>query len=158
MWLLTPYIHPQPGPQSNYNRAHKRTRCVVERGIGQLKRRFHVLHGEIRLTPEKASRVISVCAILHNLCKQRNIPQPEKEEEEDDDDDDDDNGGGMLMGQDHHGLLEDWQELGLEREGQEPGMERGGGNRRGPGGRGQEPGARGAGERWPARSIALSGS
>ncbi|KAJ8384433.1 hypothetical protein AAFF_G00205660 [Aldrovandia affinis] len=80
-WLLTPYIHPQPGPQSNYNR-----------GIGQLKRRFHVLHGEIRLTPEKASRVITVCAILHNLCKQRNIPQPEEEEEEEEDDDD--NGGG----------------------------------------------------------------
>ncbi|KAJ8400753.1 hypothetical protein AAFF_G00395220 [Aldrovandia affinis] len=76
-------------------RAHKRTRCVVERGIGQLKRRFHVLHGEIRLTPEKASsRVITVCAILHNLCKQRNIPQPEEEEEEEEDDDDDDNGGG----------------------------------------------------------------
>ncbi|KAJ8391368.1 hypothetical protein AAFF_G00089980 [Aldrovandia affinis] len=71
-------------------RAHKRTRCVVERGIGQLKWRFHVLHGEIRLTPEKASRVITVCAILHNLCKQHNIPQPEEEEEEDDDD----NGGG----------------------------------------------------------------
>ena len=49
-----------------------------------MKRRFHVLHGEIRLTPEGASTVITVCAILHNLCKRRNIPQP------DDDDDDDD--------------------------------------------------------------------
>ena len=49
-----------------------------------MKRRFHVLHGEIRLTPERASTVITVCAILHNLCKRRNIPQP------DDDDDDDD--------------------------------------------------------------------
>ena len=48
-----------------------------------MKRRFHVLHGEIRLTPERASTVITVCAILHNLCKRRNIPQP------DDDDDDD---------------------------------------------------------------------
>ncbi|KAK9976517.1 hypothetical protein ABG768_021722 [Culter alburnus] len=66
-WLLTPYIHPHPGPQLNYNRAHKKTRSVVERGIGQMKRRFHVLHGEIRLTPEKASRIITVCAILHNL-------------------------------------------------------------------------------------------
>ncbi|KAJ8411826.1 hypothetical protein AAFF_G00154640 [Aldrovandia affinis] len=63
-------------------RAHKRTRCVVERGIGQLKRRFHVLHGEIWLTPEKASRVITVCAILHNLCKQHNIPQPEEEDDD----------------------------------------------------------------------------
>ena len=68
-------------------RAHKHTRNVVERGIGQMKRRFHVLHGEIRLTPERASTVITVCAILHNLCKRRNIPQPD-----DDDDDDDDDG------------------------------------------------------------------
>ena len=48
-----------------------------------MKRRFHVLHGEIRLTPERASTVITVCAILHNLCKRSTIPQP------DDDDDDD---------------------------------------------------------------------
>ena len=62
---------------------HTNARNVVERGIGQMKRWFHVLHGEIRLTPERASTVITVCAILHNLCKRRNIPQP------DDDDDDD---------------------------------------------------------------------
>ncbi|KAK0149989.1 hypothetical protein N1851_009222 [Merluccius polli] len=42
-----------------------------------MKHRFHVLHGEIRLSPERASTVITVCAILHNLCKRRNIPQPQ---------------------------------------------------------------------------------
>lgn len=65
-----------------------------------MKRRFHVLHGEIRLSPEKASRIITACAILHNVCKQRNIPQPEENEDdenenddyEDDDDDADDDG------------------------------------------------------------------
>ncbi|KAK0156392.1 hypothetical protein N1851_000308 [Merluccius polli] len=31
-----------------------------------MKRRFHVLHGEIRLSPERASTVITVCANLHN--------------------------------------------------------------------------------------------
>ncbi|KAK0145638.1 hypothetical protein N1851_015420 [Merluccius polli] len=46
--------------------AQKNTQNVVERGIGQMKRRFHVLHGEIRLSPERASTVITVCAILHN--------------------------------------------------------------------------------------------
>ena len=54
-----------------------------------MKRRFHVLHGEIRLSPERASTVITVCAILHNLCKRRNIPQPDEDDEEDDDQDDD---------------------------------------------------------------------
>ncbi|XP_046574062.1 putative nuclease HARBI1 [Haliotis rubra] len=35
-WLLTPFIQPQTGQQARYNRSHKATRCVVERGIGQL--------------------------------------------------------------------------------------------------------------------------
>ncbi|KAK0154966.1 putative nuclease HARBI1 [Merluccius polli] len=65
-WLLTPYLNPQPGAQLKYNIAHKNTRNVVERGIGQMKRRFHVLHGKIRLSPERASTLITVCAILHN--------------------------------------------------------------------------------------------
>lgn len=76
-WLLTPYLRPQPGAQSRYNVAHKRTRSVVERGIGQLKRRFHVLHSEIRVTPPvKVCKLILVCGMLHNICKDRNIPIP----------------------------------------------------------------------------------
>lgn len=59
------------------NRAHKKTRSVVERGIGQLKRRFHVLHGEIRLEPPlKVCKVVEVCALLHNICKNMNIQMP----------------------------------------------------------------------------------
>ncbi|XP_048244734.1 putative nuclease HARBI1 [Haliotis rufescens] len=73
-WLLTPFLRPLPGPQTNYNRSHKRTRSIVERAIGQLKRRFPVLHGEIRLKPEKACKVIIACAVLHNICKDRHIP------------------------------------------------------------------------------------
>ncbi|KAG5847057.1 hypothetical protein ANANG_G00121760, partial [Anguilla anguilla] len=60
-WLLTPFPRPQPGAQQNYNRAHRCTRSVVERGIDQWKRRFHVLHGEIRQTPQKASNIIMAC-------------------------------------------------------------------------------------------------
>ena len=51
-----------------------------------MKRCFHVLHGEIRLSPERASTVITVFALLHDLCKQRNIPQPDDDEDEDEDD------------------------------------------------------------------------
>ena len=57
-----------------------------------MKRRFHVLHGEIRLTPERGSTVITVCAILHNLCKQRNITKPDDDDDDDDEEDDDDDG------------------------------------------------------------------
>ncbi|XP_067686105.1 putative nuclease HARBI1 [Haliotis asinina] len=86
-WLLTPYLQPHPGSQTAYNRAHKRTRSVVERGIGQLKRRFHVLHGEVRLSPQKTCKVITSCAVLHNICKMRNIPLPDGESMEPDEDD-----------------------------------------------------------------------
>lgn len=67
-----------------YFRAHKRTRSVVERGIGQWKRRFHVLHGEIRVSPAKTCKIIYACAILHNICKTRNIPLLVEDDVEDD--------------------------------------------------------------------------
>nr|XP_046271742.1 putative nuclease HARBI1 [Scatophagus argus] len=89
-WLLTPYLQPHQGPQLNYNRAHKRTRAVVERGIGQMKRLFHVLHGEVWLTPDKVCKVIVACAILHNICKARQIAEPL----EGDGDEESDGGGG----------------------------------------------------------------
>lgn len=44
------------------------------RGIGQWKQRFHVLHSEIRVSPPaKICKIIFVCALLHNICKDRNI-------------------------------------------------------------------------------------
>ncbi|XP_045115832.1 putative nuclease HARBI1 [Portunus trituberculatus] len=80
-WLLTPYTNRQlAGPQANYNRAHKRTRSVVERGIEQWKRRFHVLHNEVRVAPDKVCKVIYACAILHNFCKNRGIPLPDADD------------------------------------------------------------------------------
>ena len=47
-YLMTPYIDPVLPWQKRFNRAHKKTRCLVERVIGIWKRRFHVLHSEIR--------------------------------------------------------------------------------------------------------------
>ncbi|XP_050706375.1 putative nuclease HARBI1 [Eriocheir sinensis] len=74
-WLVTPYLNPQPGPQANYNIAHSKTRNVVERGIDQLKRRFPVLHTEIRVSPSlKVCQIVYVCAVLHNICKRCNVP------------------------------------------------------------------------------------
>ena len=52
-------------------------------------KRWFMHSAEIRLTPERASTVITVCAILHNLCKRRNIPQPDDDDDDDDDDDGD---------------------------------------------------------------------
>ncbi|KAK3889848.1 hypothetical protein Pcinc_006174 [Petrolisthes cinctipes] len=79
-WLLTPYLQPRTEAQEAYNRAHKCTRCVVERGIGQLKKRFHVLHGEIRVSPAKTTQFVMICATLHKLCKERNLELPDQQD------------------------------------------------------------------------------
>ncbi|XP_052275472.1 putative nuclease HARBI1 [Dreissena polymorpha] len=81
-WLLTPFLRPDGEHQLNFNIAHKRTRSVVERGIGQLKRRWGVLHGEIRMQPLKACKIILCCGVLHNICKTRNIQMDEVNIEE----------------------------------------------------------------------------
>jgi hypothetical protein len=47
-YLMTPYLDPVQPWQRRFNKAHKKTRCLVERVIGIWKRRFHVLHSEIR--------------------------------------------------------------------------------------------------------------
>lgn len=62
-YLLTPYLHPSTVAQERYNSAHKRTRAQIERAFGWLKRRFHVLHGEIRMAPER------VCTLIGRLSR-----------------------------------------------------------------------------------------
>ena len=62
-----------------FDRSHKHTRCMVERAIGQWKRRFHCLHAELRLSPPRACSVIAATAVLHNIAKRRNIALPDQE-------------------------------------------------------------------------------
>ena len=66
-WLLTPVLFPRNEAERKYNEAHAVTRSVVERSFGVLKKRFGVLHCEIRLCPKKACKVIGACFILHNM-------------------------------------------------------------------------------------------
>lgn len=61
----------------------------MERGIGQLKRRFHVLHGETRLSPDIVCQVIVDCCILHNIFKDSQIPCPMDDGDLDDNQQDD---------------------------------------------------------------------
>ncbi|XP_052773595.1 putative nuclease HARBI1 [Mya arenaria] len=71
-------------------RSHKITRALVERSIGQLKKRFGVLHGEINLEPHKVCKVIVACCVLHNICKERAIPINGDDDSDDEDDNADD--------------------------------------------------------------------
>ncbi|WAR02181.1 HARB1-like protein, partial [Mya arenaria] len=72
-WLLTPYLAPQNATEEGYNRSHKITRALVERSIGQLKK-----------------RVIVACCVLHNICKERAIPINGDDDSDDEDDNADD--------------------------------------------------------------------
>lgn len=66
-YLMTPYTQPKTRAEEKFNRAHKITRSVIERTFGLLKRRFHILHSEIRMSPERVCTIIIACCVLHNL-------------------------------------------------------------------------------------------
>ena len=66
-FLMTPYAQPQTRSEEQFNRAHKTTRCIIERSFGLLKRRFHVLHAEIRMAPDRVCTIIVACIVLHNM-------------------------------------------------------------------------------------------
>ena len=53
-YLQTPYPHPQTRSEERYNGAHKTTRCIIGRSFGVLKGRFHIVHCEIRMAPDRA--------------------------------------------------------------------------------------------------------
>ncbi|CAC5394832.1 HARBI1 [Mytilus coruscus] len=73
-FLLTPYANPTERHQQRFNGCHASTRSVIERTFGILKRRFHVLHSEVRMKPEKVCRIFGACAVLHNIALSRNEP------------------------------------------------------------------------------------
>lgn len=66
-YLMTPYLRPSIPAHERFNSDHSRTRVTIVRAFGWWKRRFHVLHAEIRMTPETVCTVIGACAVLHNL-------------------------------------------------------------------------------------------
>lgn len=59
-YLLTPYMRPSDDSQERYNSAHCRTRVTIERAFGWWKRRFHCLHGELRMHPERVCTIIGI--------------------------------------------------------------------------------------------------
>ncbi|XP_052809183.1 putative nuclease HARBI1 [Mya arenaria] len=79
-YLLTPFRTADTDRKAAYNRAHCRTRVIVESTFGRWKRRFGILHGEVRLVPEKASKIIMACAVLHNIAIILGEPEVEGDE------------------------------------------------------------------------------
>lgn len=78
--LMTPFINPNNEQEERYNRAHRSTRCVIERCNGVLKSRFRCLDvsgGTLRLNPIDAANVIIACCSLHNRAIINKIPFPD---------------------------------------------------------------------------------
>ena len=65
--LLTPILKPKNAGEVRYNTAHRRTRCIVERCFGLLKRRFPCLHLGLRTALAKTLVIIVATAVLHNF-------------------------------------------------------------------------------------------
>ena len=56
------------------NKSHKGTRVAIKQTFGGWKRRFHLLHSEVQMSPEKTCQLIGACAVLHNIAVLRNEP------------------------------------------------------------------------------------
>lgn len=73
-WMMTPFrvsgLRPLTQAQKAYQKAHVKTRTVVERAFGILKMRFRALFksGLRVMSMNYAADIITACVILHNLC------------------------------------------------------------------------------------------
>ncbi|XP_072369007.1 putative nuclease HARBI1 [Scyliorhinus torazame] len=69
-WLMTPLRNPCTVAENRYNVVHAQTRVVIKQTLGLLKKRFRCLDrsgGALRYAPEKVSKIVTVCCILHNI-------------------------------------------------------------------------------------------
>ncbi|XP_046396504.1 putative nuclease HARBI1 [Ischnura elegans] len=85
-WLITPLPQAEEGtPAYRFTMAHCHTRNKIERVFGILKARWRcpLKDRTLHYTPEKASKIIVCCAILHNIMMHHRIPLPENEVYED---------------------------------------------------------------------------
>lgn len=80
-YLMTPFRKPATEDQERYNQAQILIRNTVERKYGVWKNRFPCLVFGLRCKMETALTVIIACAVLHNLCIEKNDPMPPNDPE-----------------------------------------------------------------------------
>ncbi|CAI6359332.1 unnamed protein product [Macrosiphum euphorbiae] len=80
-WLLTPFNNPVTDVDQYYNKMQMSTRSIIERSNGVLKMRFRCLlkHRFLHYHPEKCTKIINACTVLHNICITNNVPLPVEE-------------------------------------------------------------------------------
>ena len=75
--MMTPFLNPANIGQELYNKAHSKTRRVVECSFGELKSRFRCLDrsgGEIKFPVDRCCNVKMTCFVLHNIAVTRKMP------------------------------------------------------------------------------------
>jgi len=81
--IMIQFRQPSTANEELFNQLLKKLRCVVERAIGILKARFRCLSykrcGPLPFPPEKASKVIMACTLLHNYLIRNGVPLPDPE-------------------------------------------------------------------------------
>ena len=82
-YLMTPLLAPTTEKEHRYNSAHIRTRNLIERAFGVLKRRFGILNKEVRTRLPTTKKIIMASVILHNIARLHNIPLPDEIEQND---------------------------------------------------------------------------
>ncbi|XP_072166404.1 putative nuclease HARBI1 [Diadema setosum] len=98
-WLMTPLRDPQTNAERAYNRAHCRTRIVIEQVNGQVKNKFRCLLGQgIQMAADRACDVIVACRVLYNVSKDLNEPQVQIEEDAPEEADDEEQDGHEATG------------------------------------------------------------
>ncbi|KAJ8703708.1 hypothetical protein PYW08_016962 [Mythimna loreyi] len=87
-WCLTPILDLEEDIEENtpvflYNEALKKTRSIIERCNGVLKGRFRCLLKDrvLHYAPNKATKIINACCVLHNLCITHNFELTDMPEE-----------------------------------------------------------------------------
>ena len=85
-FLMTPLTNPTTPAEVLYNRKHSQTRNTIERSFGLLKMRFRCLHrtgGCLQSPPSTCAKIITACTVLHNICIDKSVPQPDDVDDED---------------------------------------------------------------------------
>uniref|UniRef100_A0A8C5AJ18 Putative nuclease HARBI1 n=1 Tax=Gadus morhua TaxID=8049 RepID=A0A8C5AJ18_GADMO len=77
-FLLTPVANERTPQDMRYNQAHKKCRARVElKGLCMVWRCHDMSGGYLQYTPEKVVLFIKATAVLHNICRLANLPDPD---------------------------------------------------------------------------------